>query len=77
VLQDLNGDGNVDIALTNYSEDFVYALLNDGNGDGTFDPKVYYPVGTQVAADLNGDGKPDLVGVSGQKVRVALNVCRP
>jgi hypothetical protein len=38
-------------------------LLNNGNG--TFAAKVSYPAGTWpeavAAADLNGDGKPDLV----------------
>ena len=40
----------------------VSVLLN--NGDGTFAARVDYPTGTApasvAAADLNGDGKPDL-----------------
>jgi hypothetical protein len=58
---DFNGDGHVDLA-TNLS---VLA----GNGDGTFAPIVALPSGTSIgtqliAADVNGDGRPDLIGLS-------------
>lgn len=74
-LADLNGDGKLDLVITNNlclsSTDCprseVGILL--GNGDGTFQPTVGYPSGGWspngvAVADLNGDGKLDLV-VSG------------
>jgi hypothetical protein len=74
---DLNGDGNVDLAVTNAcpvnqcsAQGVVGVLL--GKGDGTFQPIVPYPSGSSGAvpltiADLNGDGKPDIaVGNEGQ-----------
>jgi uncharacterized protein (DUF2141 family) len=62
---DLNGDGKPDVVVTNgFSTATVGVLL--GNGDGTFQPVVLYDSGSQSAksvaiADLNGDGKPDVV----------------
>jgi len=59
-LADLNGDGNLDVAVT--SNLGVYVFL--GKGDGTlFPPKVYHPgeyPSWVVSADFNGDGIPDL-----------------
>jgi hypothetical protein len=67
-VADFNGDGKPDIAVPKsgpglpWDDGFVSILLN--NGDGTFTPSSTYAVGgtpdTIVAADLNGDGKPDL-----------------
>jgi uncharacterized protein (DUF2141 family) len=68
---DVNGDGKLDVVVANYCgtcgvsyEGTVGVLL--GNGDGTFQPAVTYASGAQGAravaiADVNGDGKPDLV----------------
>lgn len=67
-IADLNGDGKLDLAVTGQGPDAtpgstVSVLL--GVGDGTFPTHVSYPVGvlptTVAAADVNGDGKVDLV----------------
>jgi hypothetical protein len=73
-VMDLNGDHHPDIVVTtlyaanaynnDYADGSVGVLL--GNGDGSFQPVVnYYSGGGQTygvaIADLNGDGKPDLL----------------
>ena len=54
---DFNGDGKLDLAVGGPGSDISILL---GNGDGTFQPSVTYPVGstqTQVATgDFNQDG---------------------
>lgn len=76
VVGDLNGDGDVDLAVANECLIFdvddvcntglgvVGVLL--GNGDGTFKTAVYYlsgghDAGAVTIEDMNGDGHPDLV----------------
>lgn len=65
---DFNGDGKLDLAVSNGfgggpPVPTVSILL--GKGDGTFQPYVDYNTGGQpfsvVSADVNGDGRPDLV----------------
>lgn len=59
---DLNSDGNLDLATASSTDPRVSVLI--GLGDGTFDPAVYYPVGSAteslVVADLDGDGALDI-----------------
>jgi len=62
-LADLNGDGTLDMVISNDRPDPKVVLLNDGKGRftlaGTFgDPK--WPTRNVVLADLNGDGAPDI-----------------
>jgi hypothetical protein len=72
-VADVNGDGKPDLVVANqgtfdpntgnFGPVGVSVLL--GNGDGSFQPAKSFPVGqfpTEVLiADVNGDGKPDLV----------------
>jgi Bacterial Ig-like domain (group 3)/FG-GAP-like repeat len=75
---DVNGDGKLDVLVANvcstYSLDECSTGANVGvllgNGDGTFQPVVTYASGgyyafTVIAADVNGDGKPDLLVANG------------
>jgi len=79
VVADFNGDGNLDIAIANRTSNDISVLL--GKGNGTFNAQVKYSAGAGTdpvaiaAADLNGDGKPDLVVAdSGNKsVSVLIN----
>ncbi len=75
-IGDLNGDGNLDLATSNFADGSVSVLLNRGNG--TFEPERAYPTGTRPEAvatgDLNGDGQLDLATVNlDGSVSVLLN----
>jgi hypothetical protein len=62
---DLNGDGVPDLVVSDYVANGTDSALL-GNGDGTFQPAIVsatdsgYPAASALA-DLNGDGKPDLI----------------
>jgi hypothetical protein len=70
VLADFNGDGNIDVVLSDNQSSVVLAK---GSGDGTFqaaqDANIVVPPGSSNAggaisiasADFNGDGVPDFV----------------
>jgi hypothetical protein len=76
-IDDLDGDGNPDLAVANYFSHNVSVLL--GNGDGTFQPRENYGVGdgpSSVAmGDLNGDSALDLATANGDggDVSVLIN----
>ncbi len=63
---DVDGDGDVDLAVANLFDGTVSVLFNEGNG--TFAAPVPHNVGTDAyyvtIADLNGDGRPDLVALN-------------
>lgn len=62
-VADFNGDGNADIATSNYIDDTVSIIF--GNGDGTFTSCTSYGLqfaGEITTADLNGDGHLDIFG---------------
>ena len=70
-IADVNGDGKLDLVATsecNKKKPCKYGVVGVliGNGDGTFQPAVTYRSGGDdalgvVVADVNGDGKPDIV----------------
>jgi len=75
-VTDLNGDGIPDLVVAGAAQDgdtdVAVVLVLLGNGDGTFQPNVSYPTGSSVGnstysaavADVNGDGKPDIVAAN-------------
>ena len=72
-VADVNGDRKPDLIVGNWCSDpncdgSVGILL--GNGDGTFQPVVTYPTGglgafAVVVEDVNADGKPDVLVITG------------
>ena len=70
-VADVNGDGKPDLVVANQCADSTCATNGTvavllGNGDGTFQTAVAYSSGgyipvSVVVADVNGDGKPDLL----------------
>ncbi|HSR06040.1 MAG TPA: FG-GAP-like repeat-containing protein [Bryobacteraceae bacterium] len=66
LLADLTGDGKLDLVTSNYRPTgFGEIAVYPGNGDGTFQPASVYQTSAQAyllaAADLNSDGRIDLV----------------
>ena len=63
-IGDISGDGRPDIVVANWYSGDLSVLV--GNGDGTFQPALTYTlstgqVHTAILADLNGDGRRDII----------------
>jgi hypothetical protein len=85
-LCDLNGDGKLDLAVANYSSASASVFLNTttpGASVPNFTAKTDFTVGSNPysvsSADLNGDGKPDLVLANGgsNSISVLINTTTP
>lgn len=74
VVADFDGDGNADIAVPAAPSGFIILY---GNGDGTFSAPVFYQLSNSYqiiqTADLDGDGKPDLVFANSTVVATVHN----
>ena len=74
VAGDFSGNGHLGLAVTDEITENVSIFL--GNGDGTFQPAVAYPLGeivhSLIAGDFNGDGKLDLAVTGSSGVSLML-----
>jgi hypothetical protein len=82
VVADFNGDGKLDIAVSNFDTNTIAVFLN--NGAGEFGAPIITPVqltdtmglnvGALAVGDFNEDGKPDLVvgTIAGSQVSIVL-----
>jgi hypothetical protein len=74
---DFDGDGHQDIAAADYTSGQVDLYL--GHGDGSFDPVVLLntgttgqPVDSVAFADVDGDGRQEVISTNTQRSRVYL-----
>ena len=75
-VADFNGDGQPDLAVADAESNAISIFL--GNSNGTFATEVSYNTGAVsapisiIAADFNGDSKPDLAVVNGGSNNVSI-----
>jgi hypothetical protein len=65
-LGDLDGDGRLDVVVSNWKDNSVSVLQNSSSiGNLSFGSQIDLPVGAQpegiAVADLDGDGRPDII----------------
>lgn len=76
---DIDTDGHLDLVFDSQYHGIVSTLYNEG--DGTFKEPVRLGTGggrpAVPAADLDGDGRPDLVIEDHESISVVLNTCLP
>jgi hypothetical protein len=77
VVRDLDGDQQLDLV-----SDHVFATWWRGHGDGTLDPPLHFltasatqGVGAIGTADINGDGRPDIVTTGNGIATILFNTC--
>jgi hypothetical protein len=72
---DLDGDGQLDLAMTDYG--VAAAVLNQGHGQFSAPPAVVRLSNIQamsVVGDLNGDGLPDLTGLDPDRTSMEVRL---
>jgi hypothetical protein len=76
VIGDVNGDRKPDLMATHHEQSELTVLLGDGNGsfkEASASPFNFgHDAWRMVLADVNRDGKPDVVAAAGEGVRVML-----
>lgn len=81
VAGDFDGDGTVDLAVTNTIDGTVTVLIGGGSGDFTEDARSPVPVGSLpmgiVTDDFDGDGDPDLATANSFASQVAVLLTIP
>ena len=77
-IEDLDGDGDNDIAVARWNSEYVAVLHNTGFGGFASPQFVFMDTGSRqvIVGDINGDSAPDIVSLrkgSGSRVSVALH----
>jgi hypothetical protein len=66
VVVDINGDGKPDVICADQANSSLFVATNDGHGNFLLSTNLLLPSNSSpyyvTAADVNGDGKPDLIG---------------